>query len=158
MTTLDTQTLKRDAITLRRRNGFIAAILVAIAALVNAFIAFSIASKTQLWQSWADLTVVIIFVLLATISAVRIQGGHIDQGAKLLIASLLIALVLRSTLTEGFGFIFGIIAAVLASIIAILALPSSQTGLYSGIGILTGAGIILFDLYAHPIARPPILY
>jgi GAF domain-containing protein/HAMP domain-containing protein len=155
MTTLDTQTLKRDAITLRRRNGFIAAILVAIAALVNAFIAFSIASKTQLWQSWADLTVVIIFVLLATISAVRIQGGHIDQGAKLLIASLLIALALRSTLTEGFGFIFGIIAAVLASIIAILALPSSQTGLYSGIGILTGAGIILFDLYAPPYRQAP---
>ena len=130
------------------RNAFLIASLFTVVALVNLVISIRATLASNELLSRADSLVAFIFLISAISSTRIIHRGKKDQGIKFLLISLIITLVFRNAFMTGLGAVFGLMAAVSISLVALLTLRPKEFNQAIIIGALSGAFLQAFDLLA----------
>ena len=131
-------------------NAFRGALVLLLAVTFNLISAIRQAMRTGAGQTWMEAGVILAFMVCIFFSIVLIRRQSVERGVNLLVASFLITLALRNSLTAGMGMLFGVIAATITMVLATYTMPSRRAVLTSVIGVLAGIFMVLFDLYAPP--------
>jgi GAF domain-containing protein/HAMP domain-containing protein len=87
-------------------------------------------------------------MLVSVISMVRSFHGKVEQPVWMLLTGIVITAAIWTALRQDVGLPFGILAAILASVIGTLALPLNKADLALLFGYVFGSLIVVFDAYA----------
>lgn len=138
--------LSETTISRQTRNAFLAAVIFTIASFANFFVSLRISLETHAIVSYIDTVAVFSFALVSISSALLIHRGEKEKGVWRLIGSLIVVLGVRNFVNVGLGVVFGILAAILVPLIALLTLKPKYFNRTLAIGILSGSAYLLFDI------------
>jgi GAF domain-containing protein/HAMP domain-containing protein len=130
------------------------AVFSAVAVLAIAFLNISpLVSSLQAFNLTMALETAAIFgaMIVSVISLIRALRGQVEQSVWMLLITIIAAAAVRAALRQDLGLPFGILAAILVSIISTLTLPLNKADIALLVGYISGSLIVVFDAYAGNI-------
>ncbi len=113
------------------------------------------AVTTNSWQFAVQSVIVGICTIAGAIGLVLIQRGRLELAIKLIVYSVMPAIVLSTALISGVGLMTGIIVAALTYMNARQVMPSKQANRTGLIAVGAGIAVVLMDLYLPTTYRFP---
>jgi len=108
---------------------------------------FWLAQQLQAWQIFSAATLILVFCLVTTLSALLVWRGRVSLGAWLIFISMLIIWPLSTFLISGLGLVLGLSFLIIITPIASQALSPRQASLATTLAFAGGAMTLLVDLY-----------
>ncbi|MBI5295199.1 MAG: GAF domain-containing protein [Chloroflexi bacterium] len=131
----------------QRRNAALAGVSILAIAFLN--IAMTITYTTAFnWQIAVEVLSIAGLILLSVFSIMRALRGDAEQSVWMLIVGIMIVATIRTVFRQEIGLPFGILSAIIISIIGTLTLPLKKADRALIIGYLFGSLIVIFDAYA----------
>jgi GAF domain-containing protein/HAMP domain-containing protein len=130
-----------------QRNAILSAIGVMAIAFLNLSLVITYTASIG-WQVAVESAIFIGLIVLSVISIARSFHGKVEQSVWLLIVGIIVLAVTRTILRQEIGLPFGILSAIIISIIGTLTLPLRKADRALIIGYIFGSLIVVFDVFA----------
>ena len=127
------------------------AIFSAIAVLAIAFLNISpLVSSLQAFNLTMalEMTAILGVMIVSVISLIRALHGQVEQSVWMLLIAIIAVAAIRAALRQDLGLPFGILAAILVSIISTLTLPLNKADIALLVGYVSGSLVVVFDAFA----------
>ncbi|MFH2103881.1 MAG: GAF domain-containing protein [Chloroflexota bacterium] len=141
---------------LSARNGFWTSIVVATVAFANALVALVNGLLNEAWQGYVDSGVAMGLCIVALISIIYCRRGRTERGIWILFTAIFFTLIFKTLLNQGLGIIFGLISALIISIVGFITLPPRQFITATSLGFSGGVLVIILDQFGPAFRLPPL--
>lgn len=141
-----------------QRNAIFAAIAIMAMAFLNISLVITYTTIFT-WQSGLEIAAMVVLIVITVMSMVRSSRGQVEQSAWMLMIAVMVIAIIRAALRQEIGLPFGILAAILASLIGTLILPINKADRALLFGYIFGSLVVIFDTFIGRaylrLATPP---
>lgn len=131
----------------QQRNAALAGVSILAIAFLNIAMTISYSKEFE-WRVATETLTMVALMVLSIISIQHALRGKVERSVWMLIAGIMVAATVRTLFRQSVGLPFGILSAIMISIIGTLALPLDKADRALILGYFFGALIVAFDTYA----------